>query len=75
MFSPQPETLKYLNFVADKFNLREHMQFDCYVESMQFDEANCIWVLQMRRQNHHHPICIDSYRAAISANSASDQRN
>ena len=48
MFSPQPETLKYLNFVADKFNLREHMQFDCYVESMQFDEANCIWVLQMR---------------------------
>ena len=48
MFSPQPETLKYLNFVADKFNLREHMQFNCYVESMQFDEANCIWVLQMR---------------------------
>ena len=48
MFSPQPETLKYLNFVADKFNLREHMQFDCYVESMQFDEANCIWVLQIR---------------------------
>ena len=23
-FSPQPETLKYLNFVTDKFGLREH---------------------------------------------------
>ena len=31
MFSPQPETLKYLNFVADKFGLREHLQFNCYV--------------------------------------------
>ena len=27
-FSSQPENLKYLNFVADKFNLRRHMQFN-----------------------------------------------
>ncbi|MGC8001369.1 cyclohexanone monooxygenase, partial [Salmonella enterica] len=25
-FAPQPETLRYLNYVADKFNLREHIQ-------------------------------------------------
>ena len=30
MFSPQPETLKYLNFVADKFGLRDHMQFNTF---------------------------------------------
>ena len=27
--SPQPETLKYLNFVTDKFDLRKYMQFGC----------------------------------------------
>ena len=27
-FSSQPENLRYLNFVADKFNLRDHMQFN-----------------------------------------------
>ena len=32
-FSGQPENLRYLNHVADKFDLRQHMQFDCTVES------------------------------------------
>ena len=26
-FSPQPETERYLNYVADKFDLRRHIQF------------------------------------------------
>jgi cation diffusion facilitator CzcD-associated flavoprotein CzcO len=36
--APQPETLRYLNFVADKFDLRKYMQFNCRVEAMHFDE-------------------------------------
>ena len=28
-FSGQPENLRYLNHVADKFDLRKHMQFNC----------------------------------------------
>ena len=44
-FSPQPETLKYLNFVADKFDLRQHMQFNSPVKSMQFDEQADCWHL------------------------------
>lgn len=48
MFSPQPETLKYLNFVADKFGLREHLQFNCYVEEMVFEESSCSWVIHLR---------------------------
>ncbi len=48
MFSPQPETLKYLNFVADKFELREHLQFNCYVEQMVFEESSCSWVIHLR---------------------------
>ena len=46
-FSPQPENLRYLNYVTDKFGLREHMQFDSRVEAMVFDEADDVWRLQL----------------------------
>lgn len=46
-FSPQPETLRYLNFVVDKLNLREHMQFGCKVETMIFDEETDTWLLTL----------------------------
>jgi cation diffusion facilitator CzcD-associated flavoprotein CzcO len=42
-FSSQPENLRYLNYVADKFDLRKHMQFNCGVEAMHFDEARDLW--------------------------------
>ncbi len=42
-FSSQPETLRYLNFVADKFDLRKHMQFNCKVEAAHYDESESIW--------------------------------
>ena len=45
-FSSQPENLRYLNFVADKFSLREHMQFNCKVEAAHFDEAADRWRLR-----------------------------
>lgn len=47
MFSGQPENLKYLNFVADKFDLRKHMQFNCRVQSAIFDETSELWKLQV----------------------------
>jgi len=46
-FSGQPENLRYLNFVADKFNLREHMRFNAKIEAMIFDEAAEIWQLKL----------------------------
>lgn len=42
-FSPQPETLKYLNFVAEKFGLRSHIRFGQRVEAMTFDDADAVW--------------------------------
>jgi cation diffusion facilitator CzcD-associated flavoprotein CzcO len=42
-FSGQPENLRYLNYVADKFDLRQHMQFGCNVESAVFDDATSTW--------------------------------
>jgi len=46
-FSAQPENLRYLNYVADKFALREHMQFDCRVQAMTFDERTDRWILSL----------------------------
>lgn len=46
-FSPQPETLRYLNFVVDKLDLREHMQFGCRVEAMVFHEETDTWNLTL----------------------------
>ncbi len=47
-FSPQPDTLRYLNFVVDKLGLREHMQFGCRVELMSFDETTDTWRLTLQ---------------------------
>lgn len=44
-YSPQGENLKYLEFVADKFNLRKDMQFNCHVDAAHFDDAENIWRL------------------------------
>jgi cation diffusion facilitator CzcD-associated flavoprotein CzcO len=46
-FSSQPENLRYLNYVADKFDLRKFMQFNCKVESAHFDETDDLWRLRI----------------------------
>lgn len=46
-FSGQPENLRYLNYVADKFGLRKYMQFNCKVEAAHFDESNDLWRLKI----------------------------
>jgi cation diffusion facilitator CzcD-associated flavoprotein CzcO len=42
-FASQPETLKYLNFVADRFDLRKHMQFNTTVSAANFDDDSATW--------------------------------
>jgi len=46
-FSPQPENLKYLNYVVDKFELRQHMHFNAAVDSMVWDESSRAWNLSL----------------------------
>ncbi|WP_084658489.1 flavin-containing monooxygenase [Pseudooceanicola batsensis] len=45
-FAPQPETLSYLNYVVEKFDLRRHMVFGSRVSDAIFDEAENEWVVQ-----------------------------
>ena len=42
-FSPQPDTLEYLNHVADKFDLRRDMQFNSTVTSAHWDDTANEW--------------------------------
>jgi cation diffusion facilitator CzcD-associated flavoprotein CzcO len=42
-FAPQPETERYLNYVADKFDLRRHIRFENLVTSAVWDETATVW--------------------------------
>ena len=46
-FSSQPENLRYLNFVADRLDLRRHMVFNSRVDSMAWSEENRFWTLTL----------------------------
>ena len=45
-FSPQPETLRYCNYLADKFDLRCDIEFGRRVQSAVFDEVRNEWVVE-----------------------------
>ncbi len=42
-YASQPEILRYLEHVADRFELRQHIQFETRVDQMVFDEASSLW--------------------------------
>lgn len=44
-FPRQPEVLEYLNHVADRFAMREHIQFNTRVKSAHYEESNSWWRL------------------------------
>ena len=46
-YSPQPENLKYLNYVAEKFDLRQHMQFNVRVKAAHWNDEDGLWRLSL----------------------------
>jgi cation diffusion facilitator CzcD-associated flavoprotein CzcO len=44
-FSPQPQTLKYLNHVADKFDLRRDIEFSTRVTAAHYDDDARGWMV------------------------------
>jgi cation diffusion facilitator CzcD-associated flavoprotein CzcO len=46
-FAGQPETLRYCNYVADKFDLRRDIQFKSRVASAVYDEATRSWAVSL----------------------------
>ena len=47
-FSAQPETLRYLNHVADKFDLRRDIQFSTRVGAAHYQEASRSWEVTLQ---------------------------
>ena len=46
-FSPQPDTLEYLNHVADRFDLRRDIQFSRTVTAAHWDETSNYWTVTL----------------------------
>lgn len=46
-FAPQPETLKYLNWVADRMDLRGQIRLNSRVEAASFDESTESWTVTL----------------------------
>ena len=51
-FSPQPENLRYCNFVADKFGLRRDMDFNSKVTAAHFNDIANLWTLETGDGKH-----------------------
>jgi cation diffusion facilitator CzcD-associated flavoprotein CzcO len=51
-FAGQPETLRYLNYVADKFDLRRDIQFRSRVKSAHYQEATRSWDVTLENGDH-----------------------
>jgi cation diffusion facilitator CzcD-associated flavoprotein CzcO len=51
-FAGQPETLRYLNHVADKFDLRRDVQFRSLVTAVVYDEATRSWSVTLEDGSH-----------------------
>jgi cation diffusion facilitator CzcD-associated flavoprotein CzcO len=52
-FAGQPETLRYLNHVADKFDLRRDIQFRSRVTAAHWREAACSWEIALEDGSRH----------------------
>ena len=51
-FAGQPETLRYCNFVADKFDLRRDIQFSSRVAAAIYEEETRSWTIRLDNGQH-----------------------
>jgi cation diffusion facilitator CzcD-associated flavoprotein CzcO len=52
-FAGQPETLRYINYVADKFDLRRDIQFRSRVTAAHYDDAARAWDVTLQDGSKH----------------------
>ncbi|MFI4998727.1 MAG: flavin-containing monooxygenase [Reyranellales bacterium] len=52
-FAPQPETERYLNYVADKFDLRRDIQFNSRVTAAHYKDAARNWDVTLEDGSKH----------------------
>ncbi len=75
-FAPQPETLRYLEFVADKLDLRRDISFDTRVKSASFDDAANLWRIETTDgRTRIRPLPDHRDRTAVGADDAERPRH
>ena len=52
-FAPQPETERYLNLVADRYDLRRDIRFGARVKAAVWDEASRMWAVTLEDGSTH----------------------
>ena len=52
-FAPQPETERYLNLVADRYDLRRDIRFGARVKAAAWDEASRMWTVTLEDGSTH----------------------
>jgi len=57
-YASQPEILRYLNYVADRFDLRRDIQLDTRVTAAIFDEASNRWSIETNRGGISARFCV-----------------
>lgn len=68
-YAAQPEILRYIQHVADRFDLRRHIQFETRVDSAVFDEQHNGWVVKTDRGDTYHArFCIMATGSLSAAN-------
>ena len=55
-FAPQPEILEYANHVADRYSLRDDIEFDTDVRSASFDESTGRWTVTVDGPGGRHEV-------------------
>jgi cyclohexanone monooxygenase len=67
-YAAQPEILRYLNHVADRFDLRRDIELDTRVLSAHFDEATSRWAIRTQRGSVSARFCIMATGCLSSTN-------
>jgi cyclohexanone monooxygenase len=59
LYAPQPEILRYINFVADKLDLHRDVQLETRVVAATFDEQTKVWTVRTQAgMTFSAPFCI-----------------
>ncbi len=66
-FAPQPETLRYLNLVADRYDLRRDITFRCRVSAAHWDETTRSWTVTAEDGTRLHSRFLITAIGALSA--------
>ena len=66
-FAPQPETERYLNRVADKYDLHRDIQFGARVRAAEWDEASRSWTVTLEDGSRHRSRFLITAIGALSA--------